>query len=110
MFNRSYQIRSSRGVMVSAGEILEELVERASDRQGFYRPRRRPRPGAKQQRSGKLQGVQLELFADRPSIVDRAPDPARPLADLFPEAESRSHPLEGFPLSADRRLVDQLPA
>ena len=59
--------------MVSAGEVLEELVERAADR------RRRTR-------SGKLQrGLQLELFADQP--VPRDAD--RPLFDLLPEAYER---------------------
>jgi hypothetical protein len=53
--------------MVSAGEILEELIARAADR------RRKKR---------KLQGLQLELFADPP--VPR--DPERPLVDLLPEA------------------------
>ena len=42
MFNRTYQTRASRGGMVSAGEILEELVERTADRQAFYRPRGSP--------------------------------------------------------------------
>jgi hypothetical protein len=57
--------------MVSAGQILEELAERAADRH-----RRR-------KRSVKLQeGVQLELFADEP--IPRDAD--RPLVDLLPEA------------------------
>lgn len=40
-------------------------------------------------RSGKLQGMQLDLFESfyRPEVPVRpAPDPARPLADVFPEA------------------------
>ena len=44
-----YQIRSRRGGQVTAGEILEELVERAVDRKNdrpkFYRSARRTRPG-----------------------------------------------------------------
>jgi hypothetical protein len=46
--------------MVSAGAILDELVERAADRRHSYR-----RAAAKQckKRGGKLQGgLQLELF------------------------------------------------
>ena len=54
--------------MVSAGAILEELVERAA---------------ARKKRSGNLQGgLQLELFSDE--AVPR--DAARPLFDLLPEA------------------------
>jgi hypothetical protein len=56
--------------MVSAGEVLDELIERAADR----RERRRSRnPQA---------GLQLELFADQPAPRDRD----RPLFDLVPEA------------------------
>ncbi len=49
--------------MVSAGAILEELVERAADRQHFYRPGRRPAPGV----AGKpckttSNPLQMELF------------------------------------------------
>jgi hypothetical protein len=56
--------------MVSAGAILEELVERAADRQ-------------RKKRSGNLQGgLQLELFEDQPVPSD----PDRPLLDLMPEA------------------------
>ena len=91
--NRSYQIRSRRYGLVSAGDVIQELVERARDRERFYRPERRTKPGiaAKEckKSSGKLQGVQLELFADElkvncsPSVNS---DPDRPLFDLFPEA------------------------
>jgi hypothetical protein len=57
--------------MVSAGAILEELVERAADRQ-------------RKKRSGNLQGgLQLELFSDE--AVPR--DAERPLFDLLPEAD-----------------------
>jgi hypothetical protein len=56
--------------MVSAGAILEDLVERAADRQ-------------RKKRSGNLRGgLQLELFSDE--AVRR--DPERPLFDLLPEA------------------------
>ena len=82
IFNRSYQIRASRGGMVSASEILEELVERAGERQGFYRPRRRPKPGVADKRKGKSAAVQLELFGN-PEIKR---DADRPLYDLLPEA------------------------
>jgi len=76
IFNRTYQLRSRRGGMVSAGEILEELTERAADRR-------------RKKRSGKLQGVQLELdfeqhFADQPATDGRD---RPPLADLFPDAD-----------------------
>ncbi len=48
---------------MSAGAILQELVERAADRQRFYRPRRRPAPGV----AGKpckttSNPLQMELF------------------------------------------------
>jgi hypothetical protein len=56
--------------MVSAGAILEELVERAADR-------RRKKHGAKLQG-----GSQLELFTDEP--IPR--DAERPFFDLIPEA------------------------
>ncbi len=71
--NRSYHARARRAGLVSCGQILEELVERAVDRR-------------RKKRSGKLQGgLQLELFADQP--IPRDPD--RPLFDLLPEAYSR---------------------
>jgi hypothetical protein len=78
VFNRTYTLRSRRGGLVSAGAILEELVERAADRRRAKK------------RSGNLQGgLQLELF-DEPitqqSYVPRDPD--RPLLDLIPEAYS----------------------
>jgi len=63
--------------MVSAGAILEQLVERAADRQRFYRPAPRPNPG-----TVATQSLQLELFADQ--SVPR--DAERPLFDLMPEA------------------------
>jgi hypothetical protein len=80
VFNRTFQAR--RGDLVSAGEVLQELVERAAERQHFYRPERRPRPGCPRPQGRKkpgppLQGTQLSLnFAD----------PDKPLADIFPEA------------------------
>lgn len=96
--NRSYQIRSRRGALVPVGEVLQELVERAADR--FYRPAQRPCQKVSGKRdpikkSGKLQGVQLELFRVEPNTSHFPPsnegpkleaDPARPLFDLFPEA------------------------
>jgi hypothetical protein len=66
--NRSYRARN--GGMVSVSEVLDELTERAADRQ-------------RRKRSAKLQGgLQLELFSDQP--VPRDAD--RPLFDLLPEA------------------------
>ena len=67
MFNRTFQLQSRRGGLVSCGDVLEELVERAADRQRFYRPARRPKPGAAaQQRKRRMEnllaGLQLELF------------------------------------------------
>ena len=76
MFNKSYHARARRGGLVSAGEILDELVERAADRKRFYRPARRPKPGGKAKPS-----LQLELDFEP---VPR--DPERPLVDLLPEA------------------------
>jgi hypothetical protein len=78
--------------MVSAGAVLDELIERAVDRQRFYRPERRPKPGAAakqcKKRSGKVHWLQLELFADEPisqkCYVLR--DAERSLFDLIPEA------------------------
>jgi hypothetical protein len=74
--NRTHHARAQRAGLVSCGQILEELVERAADRR-FYRPARRPKP-----RAAAGQSLQLELFADQP--VPRDPD--RPLFDLLPEA------------------------
>jgi hypothetical protein len=52
VFNTTYHARARSGGLVSAGAILEELVERAADR---------PR---KKRSSGNLQGgLQLELFS-----------------------------------------------
>jgi hypothetical protein len=89
LFNKSYHTRARRGGMVSAGQVLQELVDRAGDRQAFYRPRRRPRPGVKNKRSGKPAGLQqLELFADPPRVITTTA-PADETADemfdrLFP--------------------------
>lgn len=76
IFNRTYHTRARRGGLVSAGAILEELIERAADRQRFYRPARRLKPGAKAK-----QPMQLEL-----DFEPVARDPERPLFDLVPEA------------------------
>jgi|ERR1039458_742197 hypothetical protein len=59
--------------------------------QCFQRPKvnRLPLVIRCKKRSGKLQGLQLDLFESfyRPEVPVRpTPDPARPLADLFPEA------------------------
>lgn len=102
MFNRTYQIRSRRGDLVSAGEVIQELVERVSERQSFYRPGRKLQPGAaktadhiSKKSSGQLQGVQLELFHVEPNTSHFSPsnespnqeaNRERPLFDLFPEA------------------------
>ena len=54
VFNKTYHAQARSGGMVSAGQVLEELVDRAAER------RRR-------KCSGNLQGgVQLELFAEEP--------------------------------------------
>ena len=85
MFNKSYYARARRGGVVSAGAILEELVERAADR------RRKKR--------GNLQeGLQLELFADQP--VPRDSD--RPLLDLTHCVPSNSQYLS---LAIEKGLV-----
>ena len=77
--NRTYHARARRGGLVSCGDVLEELAERAADRQRFYRPARRPKPGAKAKPS-----LQMELdFAQQEPV---ARDPERPLFDLLPEA------------------------
>jgi hypothetical protein len=75
--------------MVSAGAVLDELIERAVDRQCFYRPERRPKPGAAAKQCKKRSGkVHWQLFADEPisqkCYVLR--DAERPLFDLIPEA------------------------
>lgn len=67
MFNKSYHARAKRGALVSARAILEELVERAGDREsGFYRPTRRtsPRVAANQCKKpgAAVSSLQLELF------------------------------------------------
>jgi hypothetical protein len=72
VFNKSYHAVASRGGLVSAGDVIQELVERAADRQRAKK------------RSGKLQGVQLELFPAQPAV--QRPPADRPLGDLFPEA------------------------
>lgn len=107
MFNRTYQIRSRRGDLVSAGEVIQELVERVSERQSFYRPGKRTSPGNPsisrdsrkgvfpKSNGGKLQGVQLELFHVEQNTYHFSPSNEspnqeanrdRPLFDLFPEA------------------------
>jgi hypothetical protein len=77
VFNRTFQLRSRRGGLVSCGDVLEELVERTAERQRFYRPARQPKLGAKAKPS-----LQLELFAQGPPTRDAE----RPLFDLMPEA------------------------
>jgi hypothetical protein len=79
--NRTYHAWARRGGMVSAGEILGELVERAADRQRFYRPALRPKPSAKASQS-------LQLEFDFAQQEPPARDPERPLFDLMPEAYS----------------------
>ena len=83
MFNRSCQRR--RGELQQLGEILNAALETANA--GYYRPRIKVKPGAKK-RTGKLQGVQLDLDFDRQPREEHRPlDPMDlPLADLFPEA------------------------
>jgi hypothetical protein len=49
----------------------------------FYRTARRVRPGMKRRKP--LQGTQLELFPDETQVPIMALDPARPLADVFPD-------------------------
>jgi hypothetical protein len=75
VFNRTYQVRSRRGSMISVPDMIEELNERAEERQSFRRTAERVPPGKKMTKSSAknraLQGVQLELF---------------PLFDLIPEA------------------------
>jgi hypothetical protein len=70
----------------------------AAEAQSFYRPKLRIQPSIaadrckKRQMTGKLQGVQLDLFAafSRPEApVPPKPDPDRPLLDVFPEAYVR---------------------
>ena len=56
--------------MVSVGEVLNELIDRAADRR-------------RKKRNVDLQGgLQLELFADQPAPRDAE----RPLFDVIPEA------------------------
>jgi hypothetical protein len=62
--------------------------------ENFYRPKRCIQPAiaanrCKKRTTGKLQGVQLDLFSAfyRPEAPVRPqPDPERPLLDVFPEA------------------------
>ena len=94
MLNREFQIRSRRAGLVSVGEVLQELVERAAVRQSFYRPQKpvSPRPRVakpKKSRASEASGHQLELPFPASSA---APAPAssynraKPLLDLFSEA------------------------
>ncbi len=81
--NREYHRRAARQALGRVGAGLDR------DDSQFYRPAKRVRPGIAagqcKKRSGKLQGLQLELFpGERMSVP--VSDPARPLADLFPEA------------------------
>jgi hypothetical protein len=76
--------------------LVAEAAERNERSSAFYRPKQPVRPGnaAKgcKKGSGRLQGVQLELFPQndpnfyRSTLVKAKVDPERPLADLFPEA------------------------
>ena len=101
IFNRSYKLRSRCGGLVSAGEIIQELADRAADRPSFYRPKRQISPAADtiKKRAG-IREVQLELFhAEQPCVTDtpeltglpriaKCPSHSadRPLEDLIPEA------------------------
>ncbi len=86
MFNREYHRRAARQALEGIGAAL------APDNSGFYRPVKRTRPGAavkarmlqkRASASGYMQGVQLELFADK---MSDSTNPDQPLSDLFPEA------------------------
>jgi hypothetical protein len=70
--NREYHRRAARQALDKLGAGL------VRDESQFYRPARRIRPGivAKPGKTGKLQGLQLELVFPE----------EHPLADIFPEA------------------------
>lgn len=110
MFNKSYQLRAVRkagGGHQVATKALLRLPEpwralvtvAAAGEEVFYRPKRRVRPG-KSKTAGQVLALsaQLELFPDNGAqkftpleilytpVKNFAPDSARPLFDLFPEA------------------------
>lgn len=96
VINREYQRRAARQVLDQVG------LAAVQDNSGFYRPAKRTAPGSLYtvgtrkkgsfRTSGKLQGVQLELFTSHfPTSNEETKqevnqDPERPLCDLFPEA------------------------
>ncbi len=77
--------------MVGARELREIRAAGGGIRlaQDFHRPRRRVRPDTMHHKTPP-QSVQLELFlddsVDERSCTESLKDPARPLADLFPDA------------------------
>jgi hypothetical protein len=83
MFNRSYQIRSRAGSLVSVEDLIQELVERTAEKQSFYQPDKRISPVRSQRKPKPIESRQLELrFPHSPAPADAD----KPLFDLFPEA------------------------
>lgn len=73
-FNREYQRRAAR---IALSRVACEVIEDPNS--GFYRPAYRPIPKAEKSAFELVEEAQLALdFEVR--------DPAKPLADLFPEA------------------------
>jgi hypothetical protein len=86
MYNREYQRRAAAQGLRDLGIGLEK-----DEASGFYRPAKPVRAGKRCKKgSGRLQGVQLELFSDAPDPRFYRPpvirDPACPLKEYFPEA------------------------
>jgi hypothetical protein len=82
----------------AARQALEQIgASLTLDTSGFYRPARRTITGQKAENkrkvTGKLQGVQLEMFHVEPFSPTASgasvKNPDMPLSDLFPEAYAK---------------------
>jgi hypothetical protein len=78
MFNR--QLDLWERFSGAAGEVRQELADRAAYRRSAYRPARYP---IKKKAHGQLEMFHVEPFEVLANVVR---DPERPLADLIPEA------------------------
>ena len=79
IFNREYHRRAAKQALKRVGAGLRP------DTSGFYRPERRPNPVSARLDPRLLGGHGIRRADPRQLSLDFT-DPARPLADLFPEA------------------------